>query len=354
MLHAFLLLLSLVSLGTTEQAASFWARQARVGTTNTCGLKDLYDYRRLQPLGLVPWGGIHLSDFFTEGHNRHPPTPTGANRHADARHAWPTFCLSIGVHHGHWERSMLSPSTDLPRCSFVLGVDVCGDCVARNNANIKNTSRYFGRLVFARVDANFGELPPPSSVTGWALPEGKPAPQKWDMVVFMSSLHHLEALEHVLCEVCKGLRPGSQPGRLFLNEYVGSNRIMFNDEELLLINDFIAAIGPQKSTGLPTQHYTRDWYISMPGNDNSESIRALDIEPVIADTGFRIVTKSKVHGNFGQHVLLRVCSVFPEAWDDHQPVLAQFIERERGLLEAGKVPYVTLVGLYDRPDRCVC
>ena len=94
---------------------------------------------------------------------------------------------------------------------------------------------------------------------------------------------------------------------------------MFNKEERLLIEDFIAALGPQRSAGLPTQHWTRDWYITMPGNANSESIRALDIEPVVADTGFRTVTESKVRGNFGQHVLQRVCSVFPEAWDGHHP-----------------------------------
>ena len=291
---------------------------------------------------MVPFAGLHFSDFFT----------TNPTDHHFA-HQWPTFCLSVGVHTAVWERAMLRHTHGMPRCSYVLGVDVCEECINRNTKAVLNTS-LSGTLAFQIFNGNFDELPKPSSVSSWSLPRGVRPPEVWDMVIFMNSLHHIEALETLTCRICRGLRAGTKPGRLFLNEYIGSHRAMYNKKELDLMNRFLADIGPEKSSVLHLKKFTPDWYVTMRNNDLSESLRSMDIERVINETGFRPVATRHLDGNFLHNCLLRVCPSFPEARDQHHPLIDAYLEEERRLQEAGEIPYITLVGLYDRPDDCIC
>jgi SAM-dependent methyltransferase len=49
---------------------------------------------------------------------------------------------------------------------------------------------------------------------------------KFDLVCFHQSLHHVEALEHLLVQVRRALKPG---GMLYLDEFVGPSRTYWNE-----------------------------------------------------------------------------------------------------------------------------
>ncbi len=62
---------------------------------------------------------------------------------------------------------------------------------------------------------------------------------KWDLVIFSQSLHHIEALEHVLQQVKKSLKPG---GFLYVNDYIGPTRMQWTDMQLDLMNKLLSII----------------------------------------------------------------------------------------------------------------
>lgn len=67
-------------------------------------------------------------------------------------------------------------------------------------------------------------------------------PEAYDAVFASSSLHHLVRLERVLDEVRKGLKPG---GLFVFNEYVGPSRMQWQEEQLRIVNELLAALAPR-------------------------------------------------------------------------------------------------------------
>ena len=70
-------------------------------------------------------------------------------------------------------------------------------------------------------------------------------PGAYDLITFVSALHHVERLEHVLDTCRKGLRPG---GLFFISEYVGPNRFAFPPAHADLANEIYCSIDPRLRT----------------------------------------------------------------------------------------------------------
>jgi SAM-dependent methyltransferase len=112
----------------------------------------------------------------------------------------------------------------------------------------------------------------------------------WDLIIFHQSLHHIEALEHVLAEVKKSLLPG---GLFLVSDYIGPTKMQWSNTQLKIMNDLLEIIpenlrlqlnkdgtdsgNPKKSIApLPLEIYEKF--------DPSEAVRSGEIETVIRDT----------------------------------------------------------------------
>ena len=73
-------------------------------------------------------------------------------------------------------------------------------------------------------------------------------PASYDLVTFVSALHHVENLEHVLEQCRRAIRPG---GFFFINEYVGPNRFAFPAEHVSLARAMYRTIDPRLRISLP-------------------------------------------------------------------------------------------------------
>jgi SAM-dependent methyltransferase len=118
----------------------------------------------------------------------------------------------------------------------------------------------------------------------------------YDAVVFCMSLHHVSALEHVLEQVARSLRPG---GVLLVNEFVGPRQFQFSDFQLELVRSLLATM-PERlrrschGGGLKTE------YVRMPVShwnkvDPSEAVRSDEILPHV-EKRFELVHRGDYGG----------------------------------------------------------
>lgn len=113
--------------------------------------------------------------------------------------------------------------------------------------------------------------------------------ERWPLVLFSHSLHHIENLEHVISEVRDALAPG---GVLYVNDYIGPSRMQWTDEQLDIMNRLLTTIpeslliridkggdGPgtpkTEIRRVPVEAYLRD--------DPSEAARSAEIPRLIMD-----------------------------------------------------------------------
>ena len=98
------------------------------------------------------------------------------------------------------------------------------------------------------------------------------------------SLHHIEALEHVLQQCRQALRPR---GLLLVNEFVGPSRFQWTERQLDMANTALASIPSAlrrdlAKGGLKTT-VERPTVEHMIRTDPSESVRSAEIERLVKD-----------------------------------------------------------------------
>ena len=96
--------------------------------------------------------------------------------------------------------------------------------------------------------------------------------EQYDVITFISSLHHVEHLEHVLQQCHNALRPG---GVFYAQEYIGPNRFAFPPDHVGLAKRIYRTLDPKLLCGLP-ELPTPD-PLAVAGADPTESIRSEDI-----------------------------------------------------------------------------
>ena len=106
-----------------------------------------------------------------------------------------------------------------------------------------------------------------ADVNGIELPR-----DSYDLITFISSLHHVEQLEHVLGQCYGALRPG---GVLYAQEYVGPSRFAFPPDHVELARKIYRTLDPALRCGQPDLPVPDP--LAVAEADPTESVRSAEI-----------------------------------------------------------------------------
>jgi 2-polyprenyl-3-methyl-5-hydroxy-6-metoxy-1,4-benzoquinol methylase len=165
-------------------------------------------------------------------------------------------------------------------------------------------------------------------------------PDAYDVIFGVSSIHHVENLEHLFSQVRQALRP---TGYLFLDEYIGPAKFQWTDDQLHLMNEQLA---------LMPAHLRRD--VTQPGklkdkvarktlrfmneSDPSEAVRSSDIVPTLSQY-FRIVEFKGYGGSLLHDLLEDIAGNFAEANPGSLDYLTRLFQLEDTLIESGRLSH---------------
>ncbi len=172
----------------------------------------------------------------------------------------PLRALSLGAGAGLFELDLISRGAV---ASYDL-VDITPQLMERAAARAAELG-FAGRIRCSTADINRIEIEPGA----------------YDLITFVSALHHVERLEHVLDTCRKGLRPG---GLFFISEYVGPNRFAFPPAHADLANEIYCSIDPR----LRTQPVMpRPNPLDVAAADPTEAIRSEEILDLVPGSSRR-------------------------------------------------------------------
>jgi SAM-dependent methyltransferase len=165
--------------------------------------------------------------------------------------------------------------------------------------------------------------------------------QRYDIVFFHGSLHHIRNVEHVLEEVRAALKPG---GLLFLDEYMGPSRSEWNHAQWSFARSAFDAL----PSGLKNRP---ELAIPLPMDDPSESVRSSAILPAVRRL-FDVLEDRPYGGNILWFVF--PCLDMARMREDETRALTRLIALEDHLLEKGWVEsyFRVLVARAGSPAGC--
>lgn len=111
------------------------------------------------------------------------------------------------------------------------------------------------------------------------------APDTYDIVFGLSTVHHIANLEHLFAQVQTALKPG---GYFLLDEFIGPSQFQWPDRQLAIVNHTLARLPEplRRSISRPGSAkppVTRPTIEEMNAGDPSESIRSADILPLLPE-----------------------------------------------------------------------
>jgi GT2 family glycosyltransferase/SAM-dependent methyltransferase len=157
-------------------------------------------------------------------------------------------------------------------------------------------------------------------------------PASYDLVTFVSALHHVERLEHVLEECRRALRPG---GHFFITEYVGPNRFAFPPDHLAIAQAMYRTIDPRLRLSLP----------NLPSPDPRDVVAADPTEAIRSEEILELVPR---YFSGAQVVSLDVCLTLI-LWyglnhdalhdtEDGHTLVRWLLDVDRSLVRSGRLP----------------
>ena len=158
---------------------------------------------------------------------------------------------------------------------------------------------------------------------------------KYDIVLFDSSLHHVKELEYILNKVHNSLK---DDGVLVINEFVGPSRFQWSNEQLNKSNEALKILPDGykrrwKSGGIKSKNY-RPGILRMIISDPSESVRSQDIPNEIYKN-FNIVEEKPYGGNVLHLTLKDISHNFMNEDEETSDLIKRLIKIEDDFLAAG-------------------
>lgn len=158
-------------------------------------------------------------------------------------------------------------------------------------------------------------------------------PATYDLVTFMSSLHHMHPLDEMLEKVYAALKPG---GLMFAFEYVGPDRFNYPKEHTIIAERLYEVLDPslKRWPQLPLRWPTPEEVIAA---DPTESIHSGDI----LDTVKRIFPKVFIKPMYGTLCFILFWGLHPDAiYDTAQgrDLIRLVLELETSLVDSGRLP----------------
>jgi SAM-dependent methyltransferase len=226
--------------------------------------------------------------------------------------------LSLGCGAGHLDRIF-------KRCGYSFrsfaGIDISDGAIEQARA-LAGEVRLAPTIRYIAEDLNYCTLPPES----------------FDFIYFFQSLHHIEALEHVLEQCRQALRPG---GLLMVNEFVGPSRFQWTPTQIDMANALLALLpedlrrdlrdgGVRKEIVAPTVK-------QMVAHDPSEAVRSGEIEPLVK-TCFDVVNEWNWGGTLNHLVFQNIAANFEPGNTAHRSIIELLIHHENVLIRDGLLP----------------
>lgn len=164
--------------------------------------------------------------------------------------------------------------------------------------------------------------------------------EKYDLIAFSQSLHHIENLEHVLSEVKHGL--AAKDGVFFVSDYIGPSRMQWTEVQLKWMNLFLSHFpGKLRKTidrrinGSDSKNQVKripvEKFISV---DPSEAVRSEEIEEIIRRT-FRRVEFYSMGGGISYELFRGIAHNFDPENEEHNSIIKLTIGIEKQLEEMG-------------------
>lgn len=231
-----------------------------------------------------------------------------------ARYPGQTFrrALSIGCGSGALERDLVRRGI----AQYVEAFDASTASIELARAQAA-AEGFDGLIKYSVADFNVAKLDPSS----------------FDLICFHQSLHHVQALEHLLLQVRRALKPG---GMLYLDEFVGPSRTFWNDYTLRWYRAMYHLF-------LREVRYFDDFAMPIQEEDPSEAIRSSEILSRLT-IGFSV---EEFRGYGGNILAMLFPDLVVERLTDQQ--VETMIDTERALLKGG-APHFHAV-IVARPKR---
>ena len=209
--------------------------------------------------------------------------------------------LSVGCGSGLLERDVIAKGI----CRAIEGVDFSPEAISEARRHAEE-ARLENSLSYRVEDINAFELPP----------------ERYDIVFFHGSLHHVRSIERVLAQVHQALKRG---GLLYLDEYMGPSRSEWRDSDWSFARSVFDRL-PETVKNRP------NLMIPLPLDDPLESIRSSAIRPETARI-FDVLADRPYGGNILWFVF--PCLDMRKLREDKTGILSRLIALEDHLLENG-------------------
>jgi SAM-dependent methyltransferase len=145
------------------------------------------------------------------------------------------------------------------------GIDLSDEAV--RIATEKAQTEEANHLKYRTADLNTIKLPPAT----------------YDVIFGISSIHHVQKLEHLFRQVRQGLKPR---GYFFLDEFIGPTRFQWTDAQLQAMNEQLGSLPKEFRRRISDQRKFKETVIretagEIIASDPSEAVRSSDIVPLL-------------------------------------------------------------------------
>jgi ubiquinone/menaquinone biosynthesis C-methylase UbiE len=157
---------------------------------------------------------------------------------------------------------------------------------------------------------------------------------RYDLITFIASLHHIEDLDSVLAKCHRALKPG---GVLWAAEYIGPDRFDYPPEHTQLARDLFHGLDPAlKKSWEPVLRFpTRDEVIAA---DPTESIHSSEIPAAIA-RHFKLVETTPTYGSFAFIMFWGLNHDAIYERPEGEALVRAILAIDEALIDAGRLPH---------------
>jgi SAM-dependent methyltransferase len=226
--------------------------------------------------------------------------------------------LSLGCGAGHLDRILKQRGF---RFRSFTGIDISEGAIEQARA-LADEIALAPKIRYTAADLNHCELPP----------------QSFDFIYFFQSLHHIEALEHMLEQCQRALRP---EGLLMVNEFVGPSRFQWTSRQLEMANALTRLLPEDlrrdlQDGGRKTE-IVRPTVKQMVTHDPSEAVRSGEIERLVK-TYFDIAGEWNWGGTLNHLVFQNIAANFEPENAYHRSIIELLIHHENVLIREALLP----------------
>ncbi len=170
---------------------------------------------------------------------------------------------------------------------------------------------------------------------------------KYDIILFHSSLHHIDKMDSFIQKIEKSLKPD---GILILHDFVGAKRLYWTNEQLKASNQLLQQIPIPFRTKWKTntlkKHIYRPGWWRMYISDPSEAVESDSIIPTLHKY-FNVIEEKKIGGDLLHLVLKDISHHYVSDLAETNQILSDLFEKERGYLR-NKTQSDFMFGVYQK------